>query len=140
MYQYCVSFRWTTQWFDIYIPYEMISTINLVTIYPHTKLLQYYWWYSLCCIFHPSGLFTLGCLYQLYPSLWKLERNQDVLSRWKNQWTVMYTDSEMVSNHEKSWRKTQCLLLSERINLRRLHKVSPTTRHFCKRQNYRRVK
>ena len=42
--------------------------------------------------------------------------------RWKNQWTVIYSDNEMVSNHEKTWRNPQCLLLSERINLKRLHK------------------
>ena len=38
----------------------------------------------------------------------------------------------MVLNHEKSWRKPQCLLLSERTNLRSLHTVRPTTWHFTK--------
>lgn len=29
----------------------MIATINLVIISPHTKLLEYYWPYNLCCLF-----------------------------------------------------------------------------------------
>ena len=44
----------TTQWFDINIFYKMIN-INPVTIFHHTKLLQYSWWY-LCCILYSHGL------------------------------------------------------------------------------------
>ena len=52
--QYYVSFKCTTSWFDICIHYEMITMVSLVTICPHKKLLQFYWPYSLCCILHLS--------------------------------------------------------------------------------------
>ena len=40
--------------------------VNLVTICHHTKLLQYYWLYSLCCILHPFDIyFMTGSLYLL---------------------------------------------------------------------------
>ena len=42
---------------DICIHYKMITTECLVTICPHTKLLQYYWLFSLCYLLHPCGLF-----------------------------------------------------------------------------------
>ena len=45
------SFRCSTQWLDIYTHHEIIITINLVTICRHTKLLQYYWPYTLCHIY-----------------------------------------------------------------------------------------
>ena len=35
----------------------MITTISLVTICQHTKLLQYYWLYSLSCMLYPLALF-----------------------------------------------------------------------------------
>ena len=53
--QYCISFRHTAEWFDICIHYKMITVISLVTICPCTDLLQYYWPYSLCCMY-PRGL------------------------------------------------------------------------------------
>ena len=34
-----VSFRYSTGWLDICLPYEMIAIISLITICPHTKLL-----------------------------------------------------------------------------------------------------
>ena len=37
----------------------MITMISPVTICSHTKLLQYYWPYSLCCTLHLHGLFLL---------------------------------------------------------------------------------
>lgn len=37
--QYCISIRYTTQWLDILIYYEMITTISLVTIYLHVTIL-----------------------------------------------------------------------------------------------------
>lgn len=49
--QYYVSFRCTTCWCDFRIHYEMMTILRLVTICPHMKLLQYYWSYSLHCIF-----------------------------------------------------------------------------------------
>ena len=45
--QYYISFRCTTQWFNIDIHYGMITIISLVTIHHHTKLIQYYCLYSL---------------------------------------------------------------------------------------------
>ena len=35
--QYYVSFKCTTRWFDIYIHYEMVTAVSLITISPHTK-------------------------------------------------------------------------------------------------------
>ena len=43
----------------------MITTISLVTICHYTKLLQYYWLYSLCCTLHPLTYFITGSLYIL---------------------------------------------------------------------------
>ena len=37
--QYCITLRYTVQWFDILIYYEMITTIGLVTIYLHVTIL-----------------------------------------------------------------------------------------------------
>ena len=65
------------------------------------------------------------------PHCWNLKGTKMSFSGWKNQGTVIYTGNEMISSHEKSWRKSQCLLPSERINLRSLLTVSPTTRHFA---------
>lgn len=36
---------------DICIHYETITMISIVSIGPHTKLLEYYWPYNLCCLF-----------------------------------------------------------------------------------------
>ena len=47
------------QWFNIFMHYKMINTVSPVTICVHTKLLQYYWLYSLCCTLHPYDLFIL---------------------------------------------------------------------------------
>lgn len=53
----------------------MITTESLVTICPHTKLLQYYWLFSLCYLLNPCGLFFVCvialiaqnvCCYKLY--------------------------------------------------------------------------
>ena len=41
--QYSISFMHTTEWFDIFIHYKMISMIRLVTIYHHPKLLHHSW-------------------------------------------------------------------------------------------------
>ena len=54
--QYSVSFKCTAKWLDICIHYEVITTISLVTICPHTKLLQYYWPHFSCYILPPHGL------------------------------------------------------------------------------------
>ena len=53
---YNVSSRCTAKWLGICIHYKVITTINLVTICPHTKLLQYYWPHSSCYMLHPHGL------------------------------------------------------------------------------------
>ena len=47
-------------WFDNCIHYGMITIISPVTICSYTKLLQYYWPYSLCCTFHLHGLFLFN--------------------------------------------------------------------------------
>jgi len=62
---YNIIFRCTTQWFDICIHYDMIITVNLVTIHHHTKSLQYYWLYSPCHTLHPVTHFITGSLYFL---------------------------------------------------------------------------
>ena len=53
------SFRCTTQWFDIYIHYEMMTTISLVTICLHIKLLQYHWLYPLGCTLYPYDTYFI---------------------------------------------------------------------------------
>ena len=50
-----ISFRYTPQWVDICIYYEMITTVSLVTICSHT-FSQYYWPYSLSSAVHPCDL------------------------------------------------------------------------------------
>lgn len=54
--QYYISFWHTTYWFHIYIHYKLVTMISLVTIGPHTKLLQYLL-YSLCYALHYHDLF-----------------------------------------------------------------------------------
>lgn len=39
--QYRISLRYTTQWLDILIYYEMITTISLVTIYSCHNIIDY---------------------------------------------------------------------------------------------------
>ena len=55
-YSWCNMLLSGIQYSDIFIPYEMITMISLVTICTHTKLLKYYWPYSLRYILHPCGL------------------------------------------------------------------------------------
>ena len=55
--QHYISFRYTTYWFNIFVHYKMNPTISLLTICHHTKLLQYYWLYSLCYTLHLWDLF-----------------------------------------------------------------------------------
>ena len=62
-YSWHISFRCMTLWFNIYIPYELMTKISLVTICHHTKLPQYYWLDSLCCTFHSMTYFVTGSLY-----------------------------------------------------------------------------
>ena len=74
-----------------------------------------------------------GSLEQLYSSLPKLEKNEPTCPLVGERTNIyIYTHNKMVLNHEKSWRKPQCLLLSERTNLRSIPTVSPTTWHFTK--------
>ena len=65
-----VSLRCAIYWFSNSLHYSMLSTISgdlSVTI--HTKLLQYYWLYSLLLYFSSSWLiyFITGILYLLIP-------------------------------------------------------------------------
>ena len=57
------------QWFAIFMRYEMITIIYLVAICHHSKLLWYYWLYSLSCTLHPCDLFIFktGSLCLLTP-------------------------------------------------------------------------
>ena len=55
---YYVSLRCTHKWLDIYIHYEILSVLSLVTIWSlqlHTKFLQYYRPYSLWFIPIPKA-------------------------------------------------------------------------------------
>ena len=55
-----------TQWFSISMHYKMLTTISLVTIRHHTKILQNYWLYSPCCTFHICDIYLVaGSLYLL---------------------------------------------------------------------------
>ena len=56
--QSVLTFKYILEW----------SLQCLVTICPHKKLLQCYWWYSLCCITHPHDFYFLtGSLNLLIP-------------------------------------------------------------------------
>ena len=57
--QYDVSFRRTTYWLVFAYIRQWCDDVSLVTICSHMKLLQCYWPYSVCCIWHPRGLFIL---------------------------------------------------------------------------------
>ena len=57
--QQYISFRYVTEWLNIFIYYRMFTMINLVPIHPHIELLQYYWLYSLCYKLHTHELFIL---------------------------------------------------------------------------------
>ena len=48
-----------------FLHYRVITMINLVTICNRTKILHYYWLYSLCYTFYPSIYFVLESLYLL---------------------------------------------------------------------------
>lgn len=54
--------------FDICIHYETITMISIVTICPHTKLIEYYWAYKLCCLF--TILIFMFPAKELYEELW----------------------------------------------------------------------
>lgn len=43
---FCVSFRCTAQWLDIYKSYEVIPTMSLAPTWHYARLLQYYWLFS----------------------------------------------------------------------------------------------
>ena len=64
--QYDISFRCTTQWFEIFRCYKIITRVSPVTICHHTKLLQYCWLYFLCVHYIPGPIFLIaGSLYLL---------------------------------------------------------------------------
>ena len=50
--QHCISSCYTTQWFDTAIHFKMITTVSLVTICHHTKMLHNYALCSPRCTFH----------------------------------------------------------------------------------------
>ena len=45
--------------------YKMITTVSLITICYHTKLLQYYWLCSLCYVLHPHDIYFITCFVPL---------------------------------------------------------------------------
>ena len=47
------------QWLSLCIHYKMITSISLVTIHLHTKLLQYYWLHPPCYTSHSHNLLIL---------------------------------------------------------------------------------
>lgn len=63
-----ISYRYITQWLDIFIHYEMTIPTRSVTV---TKLLQYYWLYSLCIHYNPQLInFIVRSLYLLIPFIY----------------------------------------------------------------------
>ena len=48
--QYYISFICTAWWVNIWLPWEMITTVNLVIICNHKKLMQYFWLCSPCLV------------------------------------------------------------------------------------------
>lgn len=57
--QYPISFRYASWWLNIYIHYERITTISLVTVCHHKKLLKYYWLY-------PYAAYYIHMIYLFY--------------------------------------------------------------------------
>lgn len=55
--------------FDICIHYETIPMISVVTVCPHTKLLEHYWPCNLCCLF--TILTFLFPAKELHEELWR---------------------------------------------------------------------
>ena len=53
-----ISFRCTIQRFRIFIHYDISALLSLITMCHHTKLLQYYWLYSL--VMHYAPVTYLG--------------------------------------------------------------------------------
>ena len=53
-----------------YVPYYVTVLINLAPIWHHTRLLEHYWLYSLCCTLLPYD----------YPTVW-LSRLSDIKSQ-----------------------------------------------------------
>ena len=46
-------------WSDSYMHCKITTMVILFTIWHYTKLLQYYWLYPPCCVFHAYGSFIL---------------------------------------------------------------------------------
>ena len=44
---------------DLAFKYKMITTVSLITICYHTKLLQYYWLCSLCYVLRPHDIYFI---------------------------------------------------------------------------------
>ena len=63
--QHCVICRYIIELFNILIYDKMIIITSLVTICHCTRLLQYYWPYSLSCAFHSHDSRVTGVLYLL---------------------------------------------------------------------------
>lgn len=59
--KYYMSFKCTTQLFNICVPYEVITKINLVSIRYQTMYSRCYWLYSLCFPLHLRDLFNFIC-------------------------------------------------------------------------------
>ena len=58
---------------NFYIYYELITMRSLLTICHHTKLLQYYWLYSVLCTLYPYyTYFIIASLYILIPFTYSL--------------------------------------------------------------------
>lgn len=57
--QHFISFRYTTERFNICTHYDMITMVNLVTISHHTKLGQVYWLCFLCYTSVPCDFFIV---------------------------------------------------------------------------------
>ena len=71
----------------------MVTTISLVNIHHHTKLLQYCLLYFLCCTLHPHDFFVSGSLYLLILSFRFLNISQ----------IVVYCFCSLISMPGSSW-------------------------------------
>ena len=55
--RYCISFRCTAWWFNIFIHYKMITTISAGTIHQHYRVVTILLTIAFVCTQHPHYLF-----------------------------------------------------------------------------------
>lgn len=69
-YHWCTILYWfhVHEWSNNHVHYKMLTTLCALTICHHTKVLQYYWRYSLRRSFHSRDIFFNGKFVPLDPA------------------------------------------------------------------------